>query len=53
MKPMPMGSAYPNLKMYNSRDRLTNIISDTDFGVDASKVIQNNNRHVFDQEANI
>ena len=50
---MPMGSAYPNLKRFTSRDCLTDIIGDTDFGAVDSKVIQNYNRHVFDQEANL
>ena len=50
---MPMGSAYPNLKRFTNRDCLTDIIGDTDFGAVASKVIQNYNRHVFDQEANL
>ncbi len=50
---MPMGSAYPNLKRFTNRNCLTDIIGDTDFGAVASKVIQNYNRHVFDQEANL
>jgi hypothetical protein len=50
---MPMGSAYPNLKRFTNRDCLTDIIGDTDFGAVASKVIQNYNSHVFDQEANL
>jgi len=50
---MPMGSAYPSLKRFTNRDCLTDIINDTDFGAVASKVIQNYNRHVFDQEANL
>ena len=48
-----MGSAYPNLKRFTDRDCLTDIIGDTDFGAVASKVIQNYNRHMFDQEANL
>ena len=50
---MPIGSAYSNLKRFTNRDCLTDNIGDTEFGAVASKVIQNYNRHVLDQEANL
>lgn len=51
--PMPMGVAYPNLKRFTKRDSLAPIIGNNGFGAVASQVIQNQNRSIFDQEANL